>query len=398
MPFPGRYTLRPLLLLVTLLCLAGRVFASDAVHLTPTAHISLVTVDGGGPLYTAFGHSAVRVLDDDNNLDVVFNYGTFDFDAPGFYANFMKGRMLYFLSVSHYSRFLYWNTESKRQIVEQELRLTDSQRQRLFDFLVTNSQPENRDYLYNFFFDNCATRIRDAVEQVFGDSLQFADVPASATFRDLIHENLTHHPWSELGIDILLGMPCDRTASGRDRMFLPWYLDEAFAGAELNGRPLCAGEMALNKIDRKQPHPRKVTYPVLCMWLVLVLGVLASRSASWRATFDCTLFSLAGLVGLLIAYLWFLSDHTTTHQNLNIIWALPTHIVMVYFLCFRRELPWQKWYFRLTALLCLLLVILFPWLPQDLHPGIIPIALLLAYRALAYSEWPMPWQICPRRS
>ena len=397
MSLSGRYLLRLLLGVAVVLCLAGGLFASEP-SLSSSARITLVTVDGGGPLYTAFGHSAIRVEDKENGMDLVFNYGTFDFDEPGFYTNFMQGRMTYYLALSYYSRFLYWNTEDKRQVSEQELQLTAGQRQRLFDFLVWNVQKENRDYQYNFFFDNCATRIRDVAEKILGDTLQFVDVPQTATFRDRLHACLTHHPWSELGIDIILGMPCDKVASSREIMFLPGCLSEAFAGAKLAGKPLCAPPVELNDVSAKTSRPRKVTYPTLCMWLLLLLAIPVSRSDTWRPTLDRTLFSLAGLIGLLVAYMWFFSAHAAAHQNLNILWALPTHVVMVYFLPVHGAVTWEKWYFRLTAVICLLLVLCRWWIPQDLHPAVIPLSLLLAFRALDYSGWTIPLLSRMRRS
>ena len=375
-------------LLLAAVCLMLAPLQASRPPLSPSARISLVTVEGGRPLYTAFGHSALRVRDASIPIDLVFNYGTFDFNAPGFYTNFMQGHMTYFLAVSDFSRFIYWNTEDGRYTCEQELLLDAGQRQRLFDALLINAEPENRDYAYDFFYDNCATRIRDMLQTVFGDSLVFADRPSDGTLRDLLHGCLGRHPWSRLGLDIILGLPCDSLATARTRMFLPGCLSDAFADARLQGRPLAASPVALNNLSPKPLRHPYVTVPTICAWLLLAAGVLCFRKGKARAIFDRCLFAFVGIAGMIVAYMWFLSAHTATHWNLNLLWALPTHLVIAFCLSGRRPALWRLWYFRLTSVLCIFLLAAWPWLPQAMHAAVIPLTLLLLCRSWARTGWP----------
>lgn len=166
--------------------------------------ISLLTCDPGDELYSAFGHNAVRVLDNDTGRDIVFNYGTFDFDTPNFYLKFARGKLDYMLSVSTYEQFILHYQYLQRSVREQVLDLSPEQTLRTVQFLQENYEPQNRFYRYDFFFDNCATRIRDMVEMVLGDQLKWGETEASSgkTFRNLIDEYVYPMPWADFGIDL----------------------------------------------------------------------------------------------------------------------------------------------------------------------------------------------------
>ena len=139
-------------------------FAS-ARDLSDSSRVTLLTVAPGDELYSAFGHTGIRVTDYKNNFDVVFNYGTFDFNQPGFYTNFIKGKMRYMISTDRFDNFMDAYIYEKRSVTEQELNLTTSDKQKIFAFLYNNALPENREYYYDFFWDNCATRPRDVFEK-----------------------------------------------------------------------------------------------------------------------------------------------------------------------------------------------------------------------------------------
>ena len=133
--------------------------------------ISLLTCDPGDQLYSAFGHSAIRVLERTTGEDLVFNYGTFDFNTPYFYVKFTQRTLDYMLSVSTYERFLAEYNYYQRDVREQVLDLSPEQIERLVEFLQINYRPQNRFYRYDFFYDNCATRIRDVMDRVLGKQL-----------------------------------------------------------------------------------------------------------------------------------------------------------------------------------------------------------------------------------
>ena len=143
--------------------------------LTDSSVISLITISPGRELDSRFGHSAIRVHDPNLKLDVAFNYGTFDFNTPGFYLKFLRGKLLYFVNAERFDQMYHVYMRMNRSLKEQQLNLTLKERQEVFKFLIINYKPENRYYLYDFFFDNCSSRIRDVFKNILGSRLEFEE-------------------------------------------------------------------------------------------------------------------------------------------------------------------------------------------------------------------------------
>src|SRR5690606_21928838 len=221
-----------LLLLVLITVSAKAQFGS----LLPTAEISIVTIDLGAELYDKFSHSAFRVKDTLSWVDVVFNYWVYYFNTANFYTQFAQGKLLYQLGVSYYQPFFETYVAQNRWIKEQTLNLSDSEKEAISDFLWNNAQPENKKYKYDFFFDNCATKIRDVIQKVLGNKLEFKEdhIKEEFTFRELIQQNLQANSWGSLGIDIALGAVIDRKAKPIEYQFLPEYVYEGAANAVIN--------------------------------------------------------------------------------------------------------------------------------------------------------------------
>src|SRR5690554_717157 len=241
--------------------------------------VSLLTCDPGDELYSAFGHNAVRVLDLQTGKDLVFNYGTFDFDTPNFYLKFARGKLDYMLSVSTYEQFILHYRYLQRSVREQVLDLSPEQTLRAVQFLHENYEPQNRFYRYDFFFDNCATRIRDMMEMVLGDQLQWGETEKAAdkSFRKLIDEYVYPMPWADFGIDLALGSVIDREANEREQQFLPDYMEKAFAGASIVGdgpsRPLIKSSTTVLQIDAP-PSPGSLFNPYLLFWMIAIAGIV----------------------------------------------------------------------------------------------------------------------------
>ncbi len=193
-----------------LLSLAGSAKRYE-INLSDSSRISLLTCSSGNELYSIFGHSAIRVSDPIRSLDIVFNYGTFDFYDPNFYPNFVRGHLNYILSVSPYREFKQSYVEEGRWIWEQRLNINLNEKQHLFDSLLINYRPENRYYPYDFFGDNCATRIRDIfVKRVSREiTFDYSSFEKGKSFRQLLMPNLARSQWAKLGINLLLGLPAD---------------------------------------------------------------------------------------------------------------------------------------------------------------------------------------------
>lgn len=390
---------------ILLFCLSF--YPGMAQKLSPQAEVTMLTASPGDELYSVFGHSALRVKDRENNIDLVFNYGTFDFDTPNFYLKFTRGKLLYKLSVAPMEYFEPEYRYEGRAIYEQVLNLTQAQKQDIFDFLMINQRPENAYYHYDFFYDNCATRIRDVIDQVIQPSWPVAeeineesvsvvrsmlnyefdytpDLQPRRTFRDMLQPFLVNMPWSAFGIDLALGLPADKVASAWDYMYLPDEMLIAFALAtHPKGEPLVS-EHRIIIPKRVEFSPASIITPHWVMWLLLVLALLSFYKARWSLVFDKIFFSLLGLAGLVIVFLWFFSDHITTKANLNLFWVLPTHLYYIWFAGYDTMRPAAKWYFRFVAFLALVLVILWPFIPQAFHGAFLPLILISLIKAVPY--------------
>ncbi|NJN78390.1 MAG: DUF4105 domain-containing protein [Saprospiraceae bacterium] len=208
---------------------------ANGQYLSERAEISLLTYAPVNEIHTVFGHSAIRVFDPERQLDIVFNYGMFDYAAPNFTLNFIKGKLNYSLGIQNFTDVVRYSEYRSQTVNEQVLNLNNKEKQEIYAFLQNNFKPENRYYLYDFFFDNCATRIRDILDTTLTTQLSYdkAAVMKDVTFRQLLQEFTQAQPWLEFGIDIILGLPTDRKATFEEQMFLPKYLNESFLNATI---------------------------------------------------------------------------------------------------------------------------------------------------------------------
>ncbi|MBK5279344.1 MAG: DUF4105 domain-containing protein, partial [Bacteroidia bacterium] len=268
-------------------------------------------------LYSAFGHSAFRVHDPETSIDWIYNYGVFDFNQPNFYLNFARGNLNYKLGVQQYPQFRDYYIYYNRFVHEQKMNLSHEQKQKLFDFLEWNALPENQYYRYDYFYDNCATKIRDVIQHVFGETVKFDDsyITTSYSIRDLTEIYLKKQPWGDLGIDVCLGLPMDKKASPYEYMFLPDYIESSFDRAIItSGESL---PLVQEKIITYESKPEEITISLFHPWIVF--GFIMAFGAgltyydfkrnSLSKWFDTILFGVVGLVGLLLLLLWIATDH-----------------------------------------------------------------------------------------
>ncbi|WP_299550083.1 DUF4105 domain-containing protein [Seonamhaeicola sp.] len=368
------------------------VFSSFAyaqqVTLSNTAEISVLTVGPGIPLVDSFGHSAFRINDPNNSLDVVYGYGEYDFDAPNFYLKFARGKLNYLLSKDDFSRFCQIYVYFNRTVKEQVLNLSQSEKQKLYDYLINNYKPENRGYLYEFFFDNCATRIKDVAKVSTDNNIEFNNPEnfSPKTFRYLIYDNVNKNTWGSLGIDIALGAVIDREATPEEHMFLPENIYKFFDTAtKKDGTALVKKN---NIIFTERPtktanHFFSSPLFILGLMALFILFITYKDSKAKKQTvwIDVFLFSFTGVVGICILFLWFATDHTGTHQNYNLLWAFVLNILMIGQLPKKKVKTWFIKYLKfLIIMLCLLTL---HWIigVQVFAIGLIPllIALLIRY-------------------
>jgi hypothetical protein len=356
------------------------------IKLSKKAEISVITC---GPwqaeVYTAFGHSAIRVKDDSLGIDLAYNYGVFDFHQPNFYLNFTKGYLYYQLGVRKYQDFHYEYEYFNRYVHEQKLDLTDSQKQKVFDYLLWNSKPENKSYVYDYFYNNCATKIRDVFADVLKGEVVFdgSYVKTKYTIRQLTDLYLQQQPWGDLGIDICLGLPMDKPASPYEYMFLPDYIESGFDHATINGNPIVKGKITSNG-GKVEVLPRRLFHP----WNVFGFFFLITATISWydwkrkkiSKWFDVILFTVLGLLGWLLLLLWTATDHHAAAKNFNLLWALPSHLLIFGILAGHPK-PFLKKYFAGVSAVCGLLLLSWAFLPQQLNLFLIPFVGVILLRS-----------------
>ncbi|MFO8066380.1 MAG: DUF4105 domain-containing protein [Bacteroidales bacterium] len=359
-------------ILIILFVLFAKEKLNAQIILSDEAEISLLTASPGNELYSVFGHSAVWIHDPVTGLDRVYNYGTFDFNTPNFYIKFIRGKLHYMLSVSSSSRFIPEYHFDGRGIVQQVLNLKYDEKQAIFDFLHENSKPENKYYLYDFFFDNCATRIRD----LFDDNIEIEwhEYPYDferKNFRELVADYVEDLPWEHFGIDIALGLPVERKATAYEYMFLPDHMYTAFANAKTaDGEPLVINEAIILEETLEDKEPGVFT-PRLVFWIVFAVFFIGLLFATTRRYFAKAWMIILGLIGLFLLPLFLFTDHSTFTPNLNLLWAVPFHLVFVFF----SKKKWGQMYFKVVFFLTLIMAVGFLWLPQTFHPAVFPILL-----------------------
>lgn len=371
------------LLLGLLFFVSFEVFSQDI--LSENAEMSLITVAPGDELYSGFGHSALLVEDQSKGLSVVFNYGTFDFETPGFYMKFVRGKLDYMLSAGRLSYLVNSAKAEKRSVIQQKLNLTLEQKNRIYNFLLDNIKPENRFYQYDFFFDNCSTRFRDLLEDVLGEGLVWEREAEGYTFREFLDIYLEDKPWQDFGIDLVLGQPTDALADKRNEMFLPDLLMLHFDKATYNDKPIVEDKIIIYEAEEEEASVGFQILPEYITWFLCLFGIFLSvrhhKSNLNDVWFNRLLFVITGLVGCLIFFLWFLSDHVATVNNWNIIWAFPLNVILAFLLFKKPAKKWHTVFYAIFGIAQFMVLGFFYTLPQAMHSAVLPIVLYFAFKS-----------------
>ena len=315
--------------------------AAQALPLSDNATASVITCGPGNDFYLAFGHSALRIQDSLHSIDCVYNYGTFDFDTPHFYLKFAQGQLDYCLSRTRFDNFLAVYDYEGRWVAEQRLDLTPQQVNNLYVMLEWNYRPENRYYRYDFFRDNCATRVRDMVESACGKQQAGYGEWGDRSYRRMVHRSAEGGclEWWTLGVDMLLGLPADKRIDSREAMFHPLAMMQLFADATCDGKPLVTDtEQHLD--DHREPLRRSFP-PMVVFALLLAAVALLTWRGLWPRWADTVLFVIAGLAGLFLCFMWFGTDHWCTRWNLNILWTSP--LLLLIAIRLNRSPLWALW-------------------------------------------------------
>lgn len=376
----------------------------------PGLTIFLLTMDQGDEVWEKFGHNAIWVHDPEEGSDLVYNYGVFDFDSPGYWGRFVKGDWIYQLAVSDIYNTMRQYQYLNRTVTAQELDLTPAEARELQEFLEWNRRPENAEYLYDYYRDNCSTRVRDLIDRVLDGALYnaTASLQTETTYRWHSHRMLKGATVAYTGISLGIGPDGDRPLSGWEEMFLPGKLRERVAELHItrpNGEvvPLVRSEQVLFEATGRATEA--VAPPSVIGWYILagtILGfmILASTSIATRpgtsARAGQILFAslaggwslLIGGMGLLLSLLWAFTNHTFAYKNLNLLQTTPLALPLVVLLpalAFgaRRAVRPAYWLTLVLALSSLtgLIICLLPWSAQangDIIALVLPVQVALA--------------------
>ncbi len=361
--------MRNLIILLALVCSLPAMS-----QLSDKSKIYLLTCEVGDEVWSQFGHSALRVTDPSSGTDITFNWGMFEF-GDDFTYKFAKGKLPYYMDVSGTNDFLGEYAYFKREVRQQELNLTIEQKNKVWEQLQINALPENKYYQYDFFFDNCATRIRDILKKALGDDLVWVNHPEADkhTFREMIDVGFQSHPWLDFGIDLVLGYKIDGKVDNQNLMFNPFYMEEIFelSQVKVNGETqnlVLSNEVIVPGIERSEEADGWFTPVVMTVFILVITLVFAFfRLDMLLKTWASILFFTSGILSVVLFFMWFQTDHVATKGNLNLLWANPLWLFLVVAIWIK------KWQAKLAStylylsLGMLALVLFFLMLPQEFH-------------------------------
>lgn len=319
----------------------------------PTRYqISLLTC-GPSDLATfmLYGHSAIRVWSEDEREDYVFNYGLFSFDQPNFIINFSLGKPKYALGVSSTSDFIDAYRYEGRSITEQVLNLSHEEAKGMYDFLRWNALPEHRDYIYNFYFDNCSTKPRDLIERLSG-GLVIRGIKEIPTFRTALHDHTKTDRWYTFLCDFPLGSKTDKVMSLSEAAFLPLWLEKELdcAVRKDNNEPLVRKKALLlpetRPVGTKKEFPISPTTGIVGLLLFYALLVLIRPIAPQALNaYRSLLFLSIAICGLILWFLGLISHHPHTFPNLNMLLFTPLYLPLAISIWFSQCKRVNNWFY-----------------------------------------------------
>jgi len=353
----------------------------------------LLTCGAGTETYSIYGHSALRIFIPDKHIDTVYNWGVFDFDTPNFVWKFAKGRLDYMVIGESLKGFLGSYFFEQRYVYSQRINIDASEVRILIGLINENMKPENARYRYDFFYDDCTTRIRDLLEKSIGEKLKYApeEKDKIPTFRDMVGKYQNPYPWYKFGVDLIMGSTADKKASSRDRMFLPIDLKEELSKTVVHrsGKmvPLLQNPVVL--VDFESPVVKKmfvVSPPVVFTLIIILVLILAANTKSRKIirVMDIIIYSVFSALSVLMIFFNFFTDHQQMRLNLNIIWLNPIIIVCLILLILNKA---GTIWFRIVFYISAGFLVLHFILPQEFNISFFLLAIILLIRSSVRCEF-----------
>ena len=296
--------------------------------------ISILTVGPGIDLVDAFGHTGIRVIDKKNNLDLVFNFGIYDYNAPNFYSNFFRGRPVFSLGINRFNDFFDSYVKQNRKVYEQIIKISNDRKKIIVESLIQNSKEENKFYVYEYFDDNCSTRVADILINEIGEFKVDLNKKTKFSYRELIHSKIGNNSIGSLGIDLCLGSKIDKKITTRQTFFLPEKLKEFLDIIEDNNPNLVETKLLYSPNDTNSYKQQNIFKP---LWVSLLISIVIIwltfkdfKRKKQTKILDILILTTLSIIGMLIGYLWIFSNHSNGAMNLNILWANPLSFILIF--------------------------------------------------------------------
>lgn len=367
-----------------------------AQKLSESTKVSLITVAPGDELNDSFGHTLLWIYDPANGIDKAYNFGGYDYDTDNFYWKFVKGQLPYEMSYATLDAYQQYYQKHNRKMTEQVMSLAIGQKQLLYDNLEkTYNNPTTRNYMYKFYTDNCSTRIRDALLLACTDSVHLQNIPAmnDSTYRQWMNKCLLrkHHYWAAVGMNAGLGAPADERILQYGASYIPENLMKSFASA----RRMSKGRVFYFVKSTNDLYPVTVIddepafYLTPRFWFILLLAFTFYRTfRHWKKRqkgylFDKIMFGLVGVLGWVLLFLWFGTDHGVTNYNRNLLWAFPFHLPIIFWLSQEKAARdyWYGYYFMFIGLMLAMGLIFVTQYSMDTVPLVLALFVRAFYHA-----------------
>lgn len=326
---------------------------SQSLPLSKDAKISVLTCGLGNESYSFFGHTAIRVADPENNIDVVYNYGNFDFRTPNFVAKFAKGDLQYFVGVASFSDFIEEYNYDKRSVFEQELLISNDLKQKLFDKLNSTLASEDRYYTYKFIDKNCTSMVVDIINTTLGEDVVVKKGDTDITYRSILFPYFDGHFYEKLGTSVIFGTKVDQLGT---KIFLPFELKESLEKATFQNKPLAGKTKTFLSFEKETP---------MSWWnnIYTYLFILAFVVLAHNKTVGKIYLFILSLMGVFFVIMGFYSLHHELAMNYNILLFSPLLLILLFFSMVKNK----KWTYRFSALHLIFLIVYLFYMINKAH-------------------------------
>lgn len=310
--------------------------------LTENAHVSVITCGLGNETYSYFGHTAIRVADPVNNIDLVYNYGAFDFSTPNFVAKFAKGDLQYFVVVHPYNDFINEYNYEKRSVYEQELLIDKDQKQKIFDNLNSTLLSEDRYYTYKFIDKNCTSMVVDIINKSLNKTVITKKGDTDKTYRSILFPYFDGHFYEKLGTSIIFGRKVDQLGT---KIFLPFELKNSLEKTTFENRPFVSKSKTILNFEKETPISwwnNVYSYIIILAFVVFI---------NKKAIDKIYLFALS-LTGIFFVTVGFYSFHHELAMNYNVFLFSPLLLILIIFSVVNNK----RWTYKFAVLHLALLI------------------------------------------